>query len=173
MSDNERTPLGTARINSERFDTELAAVWFAANYYYESSFKRGCEYIGVVFQESNRKFGVTVSDLYRGFGGSKVLVRDVPRGTNPMAVWHTHIPCFAGSVSKDAQVLRCVLTSFDLGWDEFSGADTDITHVQSKISKRPIPIYLITATTIKRYTGPRGDQLKVWSKEAPSRMRSR
>jgi hypothetical protein len=31
MSDSARTPQRTARVNSERFDTELAAVWFAAN----------------------------------------------------------------------------------------------------------------------------------------------
>ena len=30
MSDDQRTPAGTARVNSERFDTELAAVWYAA-----------------------------------------------------------------------------------------------------------------------------------------------
>jgi hypothetical protein len=53
MSDSENTPQGTARINSERFETQLATVWFAANYYYEASYRHGREYIGVVFHVPN------------------------------------------------------------------------------------------------------------------------
>src|SRR5262249_28751835 len=82
MSDSEPTPRGTARVNSERFSTELAAVWYAANYYYQSSYKRGREYIGSVFRQADGKYGVTVrSD--GGFAQSTIRIGDVPRGAIP------------------------------------------------------------------------------------------
>lgn len=173
MSDHEYTPQGTARINSEKFDTELAAVWYAANYYYQASYRRGREYIGVVFREPSGKFGITVRGD-GGFAGSKVRIGDVPRGAIPTAVWHTHIPSTAGNISAAGQVLMLLLTSFDMGWDEFSDNDKKLSDDASKISLRlwghRIPIYLVTATMIKRY---RGTDLpdKVWPKDPPSRMR--
>jgi hypothetical protein len=173
MSDSERTPQRTARVNSERFDTELAAVWYAANYYYETSYRRDREYIGVVFRESNWKFGLTV----RGDGShseSKVRIGDVPRGTVPTAVWHTHLPASAGNASDAAKLITLILSTFDLGWDEFSGNDTKLSDDASKVSLtrwgHRIPIYLVTATVIKKYRGPHLRE-RVWSKPAPSRMR--
>jgi Domain of unknown function (DUF4329) len=173
MSDSERTPQRTARINSERFDTELAAVWYAANYYYESSDHRDREYIGVVFREPNWKFGLTV----RGDGShseSKVRIGDVPLGTVPTAVWHTHLPASAGNASDAAKLITWIISSFDLGWDEFSGNDTKLSNDASTVSLKRwghrIPIYLVTATVIKKYRGPHLAE-RVWSKPAPSRMR--
>jgi len=173
MSDNELTPQRTARINSERFNTELEAVWYAANYYYKTSYQRGREYIGVVFREPNGRFGITV----RGDGvcfQTKVRVGDVPNGTKPTAVWHTHIPSTACATSFEGKVFMLLLTSFDFDWDEFSGDDRALSDNASKISIKRwghrIPIYLVTATMIKRY---RGNNLpdKVWHKDAPSQMR--
>lgn len=173
MSDSERTPQRTARINSERFDTELAAVWYAANYYYETSYRRDREYIGVVFREPNWKFGLTV----RGDGShseSKVRIGDIPLGTIPTAVWHTHLPASAGNASDAAKLITWIISSFDLGWDEFSGNDTKLSDDASKVGLtrwgHRIPIYLVTATMIKKYRGPHLAE-RVWSKPAPSRMR--
>lgn len=172
MSDTERTPQGTARINSERFDTELAAVWYAANFYYETSYRRHREYIGVVFREPSGRLGLTV----RGDGGfhqSKVRIGDVPTGAIPVAVWHTHLPSAAASDSLTGQILMLLLSSFDLGWDEFSGYDKDLSNNASKVSLarwgHRIPIYLVTGTQIKRY---RGSNLpdKVWQKDLPAHM---
>jgi len=40
------------RVTPERFDTELAAVWSAANFYNKASYQHLAEYIGVVFREN-------------------------------------------------------------------------------------------------------------------------
>lgn len=174
MSDSERTPQRTARVNSERFDSELAAVWYAANYYYETSHRRDREYIGVVFREPNWKFGLTV----RGDGShaeSTVRIGDVPQGTIPTAVWHTHLPASGGSASDAAELITWIVSSFDLGWDESSGSDTQLSDDASKLSLKRrrghrIPIYLVTSTVIKKYRGPDLAE-RVWSKPASSRMR--
>lgn len=172
MSDDQKTPQGTARINSERFETELAAVWYAANYYYQSSYNHGREYIGVVFRESEGNFGLTVRGD-GGFAGAKVRIGDIPKGTIPMAVWHTHIPSTAGKLSTAGQILMLLMTSFDLGWDEFSGKDQKLSDDASKVSLRiwghRIPIYLVTSTLIKRYRGPNLPD-KIWHKDPPSQM---
>lgn len=172
MADSERTPMGTARVNSERFDTELAAVWYAANYYYETSYRRHREYIGVVFREPSGRYGLTV----RGDGGfhqSKVRIGDVPAGAIPVAVWHTHLPSTAASDSLAGQALMFLLSGFDLDWDEFSTEDRVLSDNASKISRKlwghRIPIYLITGTVIKRYRGPSLPD-KVWPKKLPARM---
>lgn len=180
MSDSDPTPLGTARINSERFDTELAAVWYAANYYYESSFRRAREYIGVVFRQADGKYGITVRNLDENstWRGSAVRIGDVPRGTVPMACWHTHVPCDAGDskhgISGSTKFLRCIASSLDLAWDEFSSADYSLSDENSKktlkIWGHRFPIYLITATEIKRYRGTAFPE-KSWKKDPPSRMK--
>src|SRR5262245_26897509 len=171
MGDGEYTPQRTARISSERFDTELAVVWYAANYYYETSYRLDREYIGVVFRESNWKFGLTV----RGDGShaeSKVRVADVPLGTIPTAVWCTHLTASACTASDVAKAITWI-SSFDLGWDESSDDNTKLSDGASKVSFRSwgrrIPIYLVTATVIKKYRGPHLAE-RVWSKPAPSRM---
>jgi hypothetical protein len=180
MGDSTRTPHGTARVNDERFATELAAVWFAANFYYATSWNRGREYIGVVFREQDpakgRQYGLTV----RGDGGfaqSKVTVGDVPRGTVPTAVWHTHIPSDAVAKTLGQQIVMALLTTFDLGWDELSDADRKLADDNSAITMRlfghPISIYMVTATQIKRYTPGRRHPDKEWKKDPPGRFRPR
>jgi hypothetical protein len=180
MSDSEFTPQGTARVNSLRFDTELAAVWYAANYYYQASYNHGREYIGVVFRDPgakpNEQYGITV----RGDGGfrsSKVRVGDVPRGTIPQAVWHTHIPLRAGVHDPLALAVASLLDLVeDLELESFSTKDYNISDEASKVSVwrwgHRIPIYFVTATVIKRYRHPAVPE-KMWHKEPPSQMQSR
>jgi hypothetical protein len=136
MSDNQKTPRKTARVNSERFNTELEAVWYAANYYNKVSYQHLGEYIGVVFRENygQRKYGITV----RGDGDffqSKVSIGDVPHGTEPIAVWHTHVPSCA---AKDpiAQVLLYLFTTGDADWDQFSGADRTLADKATKAARK-------------------------------------
>lgn len=173
MSDDERTPLKTARVNSERFDTELAAVWYAANYYYEASYRRRAEYCGIVFRERNGKIGITVrSD---GDSAHASVIPDVPAGSTPIAVWHTHLPA---SVSGNHPATNYLFSLFYKAMtgssmdEEFSPADLGLTP-QSWVHKfkQKIPIYLVTATVIKRH-GVNSKMNGVWSKEPPSHMRS-
>src|SRR5947207_3107218 len=71
-------------------DTELGAVWYAANQYYESSFIAGVEYVGLVFKRSDGKYVVTA---HRGNSlfDCEVPPDQVP-GANPVAIWHSHVP---------------------------------------------------------------------------------
>ena len=174
MSDNRRTPQGTARVNSERFDTELAAVWYAANYYYEVSERSGREYIGVVFRDGSNKFGITV----RGDGGftsSTVRIGDVPTGTVPTAVWHTH-PAVPSTASLGSKIVLGLL-GVGLLDDDFSSADIALADRATVASRRlfghPISIYLATATVIKRYRPGLANPEKTWGKEPPARMSAR
>jgi hypothetical protein len=174
MSDSEPTPRGTARVNSERFPTELAAVWYAANYYYQSSYKRGREYIGSVFRQADGKYGVTVrSD--GGFAQSTIRIGDVPRGAIPTAVWHTHIPSSAMAKTTFGQILMAILTTGDADWDQFSDADRDMVDKASEVSRevwgQPISMYLCTATVIRRYRPGLAQPDKSWDKDPPSKFR--
>jgi hypothetical protein len=163
MSDNQRTPQGTARVNSERFDAELAAVWYAANQYYTASFRGAREYIGVVFKDAAGQYGITV----RGDGNyfhSKVRIGDVPKKTTPVAVWHTHVNSSAFE-DPAAQVIASLISSFDMDWDEFSGDDTALADNTTKALQRSFPIYLVTPTVIRRYRP--GSEVKSWPKDPP------
>ena len=129
-----------------------------------------------MFRQPDKKFGLTVrSD--GAFSTSTVRIGDVPRGTVPTAVWHTHLPSSAGTTSLAQQIFRAILTSFDLGWDEFSTEDrtlaNDATQASLKLYGHPISIYLATATVIRRYRPTSANPEKSWAKEAPSRMRAR
>ena len=175
MSDHERTPERTARVNSERFASELAAVWYAANFYYAVSQRHGREYIGVVFRTPAGKYGFTVRGD-GGFLGAKVRIADVPVGTVPTAVWHTHIKV-PPTESIEVQVLMNLLTAFDLGYDQFSGTDRNLADRATAYSLRkyghPISIYLATATVIRRYRPGSGRPEQSWGKEPPGQMRLR
>jgi hypothetical protein len=170
MSDNESTPGGTARVNSERFETELAAVWYAANYYYETSYRRRREYTGVVFRDGET-FGITV----RGDGTNlhAYPTPDVPGGTVPSAIWHTHLPA---SMSSEYPKLNLVYKRVLKEWfgktleHLFSDDDMRTSALWTQKFGRPIPIYLVTAKIIRRYRGPNQD--KEWIKDAPSGMRT-
>jgi len=176
MSDNQKTPRKTARVNSERFDTELEAVWYAANYYNKASYQHLSEYIGVVFRENygQHKYGITV----RGDGDffqSKVSIGDVPHGTEPVAVWHTHVPSCA---AKDplAQVLLYLFTTGDADWDEFSGTDRTLADKATKAARKlfhhGISIYMVTPTIIKRYRPGARHPEQSWQKQPPQHMYS-
>ena len=175
MSDSERTPWGSARVNSERFQTELAAVWYAANYYYAASYHRGAEYIGVVFRGRDKRFGITVRND-GGFIASRVKIGDVPRGTVPTAVWHTHVPS-SSAKTFEGEVFLTLLTSFDMDWNKFSSADRELaenaTAVSMKLFGRPISIYLVTDRLIRRYRPGARIPERTWSKEPPSSFRPR
>jgi hypothetical protein len=170
MSDDQRTPAGTARVNSERFHTELEAVWYAANYYYESSYLRKREYTGIVFQDGE-KVGITV----RGDGTSSHAypTADVPHGTTPLAIWHTHLPAsMSGEYPALNQLYALLLRELtgEILEHTFSTDDHNTWVLWTRKFGRLIPVYLVTAKIIKRYTGPNRD--KVWVKDPPSRMQN-
>jgi len=172
MSDDQRTPAGTARVNSERFDTQLEAVWYAANYYYQASYLRKREYTGVVFQDGE-KFGLTV----RGDGTSSHAhpTADVPLGTIPMAIWHTHLPAsMSGEYPALNQLYALLLKALtgEILEHSFSPNDKNTFVLWTLKFGRPIPVYLVTAHIIKRYTGPKPQQDKMWLKDPPSRMQN-
>lgn len=174
MGDTEWTPGRTARVNSERFPTELAAVWYASNYYYETSVRRAREYIGVVFRERDGRFGLTV----RGDGGfstSRIRIGDIPKETLPTAVWHIHPPATALGRNFWEQLVVRIVTLDDWGQEEFSSADRRLaeraTAVALKEFGHPISIYLATATLIRRYRPGTKQAEKEWTKEPPGRMR--
>jgi hypothetical protein len=177
MSDTQRTPRGTARVNSEECETELAAVWFAANFYYESSVRRRKEYIGVVFRKPNGKFGITV----RGdgtFAGCKVSVFDVPDGTIPVAVWHTHLPMTLLGKTIIAKLLGEAFEEFSelvgASFEDFSDRDKKLARDNTRRSVLSgggvIRIYLATDTLIKRFTPGSEHPEKIWHKQPPGRM---
>jgi hypothetical protein len=172
MSDDQATPLNSARVNSERFPSELGAVWYAANFYYEASLRRTVEYCGVVFRDNKSgQFGITVR---RGHDPGKVtIIPDVPASTIPVAVWHTHLPAAKSSHYPAANVLYSYIYEAMYGVtleEVFSDADKDLSKDWSKKFSRPIPIYLVTGTVIKRFN-PTGGLNGRWQKDLPSRMR--
>jgi hypothetical protein len=173
MQVGDATPLGTGKISPETFKTELEAVWHASNYYYETSYNRNREFSGVVFRTSDGRFGYTV----RGDGthaAARVSVFDVPVGTLPTAVWHTHLP---SERSPDIVTrLAAMYLGADPGLNEFSGPDKSIVDKSgaSKVLKhawgQQLSIYLTTRSLIKRYQGRHHGE-KFWTKEPPRRMR--
>ena len=171
MSDDQSTPLNSARVNTERFDTELAAVWYAANYYYETSLHRRREYCGVVFREQSGRVGITVrSD---GTASHATVRPDVPVGSIPIAVWHTHLPAAMSGENPGLNYLYSVAYKALLGVkleEEFSDNDKNFARTWTRKFGRSIPIYLVTATVIKRYGGMDGAE-GVWAKDLPSRMK--
>lgn len=70
-------------VNPHQASSELAAVWYAANYCYKVSFTRRVEYVGWVFQRPNGTFGVTVRS---GFWKTSIPVIS----TSIVLRWHQH-----------------------------------------------------------------------------------
>ena len=163
-------------VNPKEFDTELAAVWYAANYYYKESYLRGGETTGVLFKKPNGKYSFTVRQD-GGYLTSLVRWRDVPKGQGFVitAAWHTHIPGSRVCQAKGDPVavgLACIF--FSLGdklieeFRSFSDKDRILANKKSDETGRDISFYLITADMIKRYTP--GIPEKRWNKDIPSRM---
>lgn len=168
MSDEKADP----HVNPNEFDTELAAVWYAANYYYKESFVRGGETTGIVFKKTSGKYALTVR-MDGGYLTSKVRFDDVPKGqgNSVAAIWHTHIPGTRFCVVKGGELLCLVgiLSDSLLGeYRGFSGKDTSLSERATKFYGHNVPIYLVTANLIKRYTP--GKPNKEWVKDIPSKM---
>jgi hypothetical protein len=168
-------------VNPREFDTELAAVWFAANYYYEASFKRIREYAGIVFKKPNGKHGLTIRRDGR-FDRIEIRFEDVPPGCDTRAVWHTHLPHSRLVEDKMFKFFLMFAEAlehkyFNGGLENFSGAsggdrgDIPLAEAATRAFKHPVSIYLITATLIKRYTPGLKTPEKEWRKEPPGRMK--
>jgi hypothetical protein len=174
MSDALMSP----HVHPREFDTELEAVWFSANYFYKESYVRGGESTGVVFWDPVReKFRITYR-MDGGYGGARIRWRDVPKGHGFVirAAWHTHIPgsrfCQVKGKMGGEHMVLCLWGLLSDSWlgeyKSFSGADREIADGKTAQTGRTIPIYLITADMIKRYTP--GKPEKMWKKDIPSKM---
>lgn len=172
------------------WDTELAAVWYAANQYYGVSKRKSIEYGGIVFLKTNGKYGLTVRNGYidgqgkfqsNRFDASMIRFADTPNGCRPIAVWHTHLPetLRAGSlVGSLLELFGAMMGAIDerlgMSYQHFSDADRGIAERASKASVKSggsqIPIYLVTATLIKRYSPMSPEPVKQWPKAAPAHM---
>ncbi|WP_137124714.1 DUF4329 domain-containing protein [Roseomonas sp. HF4] len=162
-------------VNDHESETELGAVWYAANYYYEASYRSGREYGGLVFRRPNGMFSVTVRKGTWDSLNYKNATADVPAGGVPVAMWHTHLP---GSAARGvSEGTRTVLAVGDLlgdlfgmGYDDFSDGDMDLARRATAARQHNFPIYLATATVIKRFSPRAKEQIQVWKKPPPSGM---
>lgn len=168
-------------VNPHEAPTELAAAWYAANYYYKASFLKRKEYAGWIFKKPNGKFGLTVR-VGSGFDRAAAIVEDVPqdRGGVPTAIWHTHLPYDALAEEDIAKIFARALDElggvFGVGWEDFSAQDIKLsrawTEVGLKKLGRKISIYLVTATLIKRFTPGASPQIKSWPKDPPGHFKA-
>jgi hypothetical protein len=178
-------------------DTELGAVWFAANYYFEASFKRAREYNGWVFRNTRGKYQIT------GRRGDSALFTqffpaDLPRGVDPVAVWHTHVPTTRALMLTDEKNKNQFIRGPDGKWrmdrssmpfvdiadmvrhatgsgpSAFSGADkTAAEDLASQVRRgfgHGFALYLCLATLIKRFRVGVEHPETVWRKDPPGRM---
>jgi hypothetical protein len=179
-----------AWINDGEWDTELAAVWYAANFYYGASAKRRIEYAGIVFRKQNGKYGITVRNGFRDkngkirsneFDGALVRFRDTPGGAVPVAVWHTHLPetlrvgpVAGGILELFGELLGGIDEDLGMSYQHFSGKDRDIADNATKQSLRlwgsRISIYLVTADMIKRYRPGVKKPIEFWHKKPPAHL---
>ncbi len=178
-------------VNDSEWSTELEAVWYAANFYYGVSQRKTIEYGGIVFLKPNGKYGLTVRNGYldkagkfhsNAFDGSMIRFGDTPQGATPVAVWHTHLPetLRAGNLlgtllELAGAMLGAVDERLGMSYQHFSDADRGIAENASKISTKgggpQIPIYLVTATLIKRYSPMSPKPFKEWPKDPPGNLR--
>jgi hypothetical protein len=162
-------------VNDHESDTELAAVWHAANYYYEASYRAGREYGGLVFRRPNGRFSVTIRKGTFDALNFKDATKDLPPACTPVAFWHTHLP---GSAAKDvSEGTRTLLglgdvlgDLFGMGYDDFSDNDMRLAVKATANIRRNFPIYLVTETVIKRFSPRRSELIQVWRKPPPARM---
>jgi hypothetical protein len=56
-------------------------------------------------------------------------------------------------------------------YSDFSSTDMQLSRRASAAIGRPIPIYLVTATQIKRYSNWGQEREQTWDKPAPRNMR--
>jgi hypothetical protein len=173
-------------------NSELGAVWFAANYYFEASFKHMVEYNGWVFRNGRGKFQISGR---RGKSPiiTEVLRSDVPKGADPVAVWHTHLPSNRVLMIKDEQGRfvrgpdgkwlidkgnREIAGFFDLvrgaPADAFSGPDRDTANILAREVWHKFghgfALYICLATEIKRLRVGSAQPDGAWPKDPPARM---
>ena len=166
-------------VNPHEFNTELHAVWYAANYYYQASFNRRAEYSGIVFKKPNGKYGITIRRDGK-FHQSKIHMEDVPDGVDPRAIWHTHLPYTRLTDHDGMKILGLLAESVSglLGasFEDFSSADRGLAERGTKAALKQLghrfSIYLVTATLIKRYTPGAKTPEKEWPKAPPSKMKT-
>lgn len=164
-------------VSDRVWPTELAAVWFAANFFYQASFKRQKEFIGWVFKRPDGTFGISEPNVGT-FERAKPPEGGVPEDADVVAVWHTHIPLTVTRMGKVFGLLSEALGAMTTGsFEDFSEDDRDMardfTEVGLKKAGHRVPIYLITATRIKRFTPGLKREEKSWAKEPPGRMSQR
>jgi hypothetical protein len=159
-------------VNERECKTELEAVWFASNYYYEASWRSQKEYGGVVFKRSNGSFGVTIRKGNFDSLNFKDCLKDMPAGATAKALWHTHLPeTVRPNVSEGARSFLSFSESFGslfgFGFEDFSSADEKLAERVSRATKNNFPIYLVTAKIIKRYSPLRSELIQTWAKPPP------
>jgi len=162
-------------VNDHESDTELGAAWYAANYYYEASFRAGREYGGLVFRRPNGKYSVTIRKGTWDSLNFKHALADMPADCVAVAMWHTHLPGSAArNVSEGTRTFLVVGDLlgdiFGMGYDDFSDGDMDLARRATAARNHNFPIYLATATVIKRFSPRAKDQIQVWKKPPPSGM---
>lgn len=154
-------------VNPYESPTELGAVWYAANYYYEASIKSGVEYGGVVFKAPNGRYSVTRK---KGVFGELNYVHTQAGYPNDsiFALWHTHLPAPAMKGGSGILFLNYALTELFESYANLSSQDKKVVDDIKLKKGRRISMYAVTATTIKRYRP--GEQVQHWDKSPPSRM---
>lgn len=162
-------------VNPYESPTELAAAWYAANYYYEASWRSAREYGGLIFRRPNGNFSVTIRKGRFDALGWQGIGKDMPSGCRPMAYWHTHLPAEAAkNLSVSEQLVLAISDLFGeylgSGYEDLSGTDIEAAENAAKVLGYPFAIYMATATVIKRYTTGRVNQPQVWKKDPPSGM---
>src|SRR5262249_11192949 len=158
------------RVNPHESTTELAAVWYAANYYYQASYTEGCEWGGAVFQRPSTNFSLTLRKGIFGKLDFAYIDEDVPAGARICALWHTHLPVEAMKRGSLLEVVNYGLTDILFGYDFFSTDDEKLATKQSTVRKRNFPFYLVTATVIKRFSPFKAGPAQIWQKPRPARM---
>ncbi len=177
------TPFGSLvdpNVDPHEFDTELAAVWYAANYYFETSYNARREFGGIVFRKPSGKYGLTIQ---RDGTADAIRYRGelAPPDAVAVAFWHTHVP--------KHPLYEAALTLLEgKSWRDLSG-DPDDPDDESediglirRLSKRArkmgyahqmLSIYVVTDIQIQRYTPNARKPLATWAKSPPSHFARR
>jgi hypothetical protein len=162
------------KVNPHEAPTELGIVWYAANYYYEASYRAGREYGGLVFRRPSGAWSVTLRKGSFDTLAWQDIGKDMPAGCWPAAYWHTHLPASAYKGGSGAGLLlglNDILGALvGQGYTDFSEGDLKSARQAAKVLGRPFAIYLCTATLIKRWHSGKANNPQVWAKDPPSRM---
>ena len=161
-----------------KFDTELQAVWYCANYYYKASYEAGVEYGGVIYKQVDGKYGYTVRKS-TSFLLTTIRFEDMPvrDGQIPTAIWHSHLPA---SACRDGE-LTCLVAFLDdavlRSYRSFSGKDKRLAQRAhehfKKLTDHKVVMYLFTHDLIKRYDPSAvRNRYKEWKKDPAGNMKA-